>query len=114
MADLFDVVVARKLSGGGGGGGSSDFSMATVTIVNNLQSQENLNMPCIANAEGMDFIYSITPINSGTNTITVPLYKDGLIIIPLGAFQLLSAYSGDLTILDEALLIFGNCSLTLG
>lgn len=32
MADLFDVVVARKLSGGGGGGGSSDFSTAQVTI----------------------------------------------------------------------------------
>lgn len=31
MADLFDVVVARKLSGGGGG--SSDFSTATVTLV---------------------------------------------------------------------------------
>lgn len=32
MADLFDVVVARKLSGGGGGGGSSDFSTAQVTL----------------------------------------------------------------------------------
>lgn len=32
MADLFDIAVARKLSGGGGGG-SSDFSTATVTLV---------------------------------------------------------------------------------
>lgn len=30
MADLFDVVVARKLSGGGGGGG--DISKATVSV----------------------------------------------------------------------------------
>ena len=30
--DLFDVVIARKLSGGGGGG-SSDFSTASVTFV---------------------------------------------------------------------------------
>ena len=31
--DLFDLVVARKMSGGGGGGGgSSDFSTANVTI----------------------------------------------------------------------------------
>lgn len=36
MADLFDIAVARKLSGGGGGGGSSDFSTAQVTIVNNF------------------------------------------------------------------------------
>lgn len=35
MEDLFDVIVARKLSGGGGGGGSSDFSTATVTVVTN-------------------------------------------------------------------------------
>lgn len=116
-----DILSAEKMNAleqavasGGGGGSGGDFSTATVTIVNNLQSQENLNMPCIMNAEGMDFIHPITSINSGTNTITVPLYKDGLTIIPLGAFQLLSAYSGDLTIIGEALLIFGNCSLTLG
>lgn len=29
--DLFDVVIARKLSGGGGGGGSSDFTTAYIT-----------------------------------------------------------------------------------
>ena len=34
MADLFDIALARKLSGGGGGGGgSSDFSTAEVTLV---------------------------------------------------------------------------------
>ena len=33
--DLYDIAVARKLSGGsgGGGGGSSDFSTAQVTVV---------------------------------------------------------------------------------
>ena len=35
MADLFDIALARKLSGGGGGGGgSSDFSTAEVTLIN--------------------------------------------------------------------------------
>ena len=38
MADLFDIVVARKLSGGGGGG-SSDFSTAEVTVVNNTTNE---------------------------------------------------------------------------
>lgn len=33
MADLFDIALARKLSGGGGGG-SSDFSTAEVTLIN--------------------------------------------------------------------------------
>lgn len=32
MADLFDIAVAKKLSGGGGGGGG-DLSKATVTLV---------------------------------------------------------------------------------
>ena len=32
---LYDIAVARKLSGGGGGGGSSDFDKAIITAVNN-------------------------------------------------------------------------------
>lgn len=34
--DLFDIAIAKKLSGGGGGGGGgdSDFSTAQVTVVN--------------------------------------------------------------------------------
>lgn len=46
MADLFDIAVARKLSGGsGGGGGSSDFSTAQVTITS-------------TNAEALIYFYS--------------------------------------------------------
>ena len=38
--DLFDVILAKKMSGGsGGGGGSSDFSTAEVTIINNSSSE---------------------------------------------------------------------------
>lgn len=36
MADLFDIAVARKLSGGSGGG-SSDFSTAQVTLSANAE-----------------------------------------------------------------------------
>ena len=32
---LYDIVIAKKLSGGGGGGGSSDFNKVNVTIINN-------------------------------------------------------------------------------
>ena len=31
--NLYDIAIARKLSGGGGGGGSSDFSIANVSFV---------------------------------------------------------------------------------
>lgn len=33
--NLYDIAIARKLSGGGGGGGSSDFDKAIITVVNN-------------------------------------------------------------------------------
>lgn len=33
--DLYDIAIARKLSGGGGGGGSSDFSKAIVNVIGN-------------------------------------------------------------------------------
>lgn len=31
--NLYDIAIAKKLSGGGGGGGSSDFAVATVTVI---------------------------------------------------------------------------------
>lgn len=113
-----ETITAEKLNhmeqGIANGGGSSDFSTAEVTIINNLQSSENINMPCIVTSEGTSVISALTRINSGINTINVPLYKDGLVIVQTGAFELLSTFSGDVSLLDQALLIFGECSLALG
>lgn len=41
--NLYDIAVARKLSGGGGGGGSSDFSTATVTL--NIDTECEMTAP---------------------------------------------------------------------
>ena len=41
--NLYDIAIARKLSGNGGGGGSSDFSTAEVTIVNNSETAVYIN-----------------------------------------------------------------------
>ena len=74
MADLFDVVVARKLSGGGGG--SSDFSTATVTVTNNiLTNGVEINIP-IAFEDEPSFASAIAFIEpSQTITMSVILFK---------------------------------------
>ena len=57
MADLFDIVVARKLSGGGGGG-SSDFTEAKITI--NAVLPEGTAVTSIEAITG--FYYKDTPM----------------------------------------------------
>ena len=62
MADLFDVVVARKLSGGGGG--SSDFSTATVTIINNIPN----------------YVTTLFPVFYHVNNHEITDYQSGFVI----------------------------------
>ena len=60
--DLYDIAVARKLSGGGGGGGSSDFPTAYVTYV----------------ADGQSAFFNGSYYNEDTSEeYTVALFKDG-------------------------------------
>ena len=54
MADLYDIVVASKLSGGGGGGGSSDFSMSTVTVNVNENGIGTIIYPTIGDTVYLD------------------------------------------------------------
>lgn len=74
MADLFDVVVARKLSGGGGGG-SSDFSVAEVTFTAVGRYNDSVyGIPAIIGNKlttRIDF-----DLDDGESmTVEVPLYK---------------------------------------
>lgn len=104
MADLFDIVVARKLSGGGGG--SSDFSTANLTITK---------------AEGKTVVWKFPTIISDklvvdnyvqqelTETHPVALYK-GVLEIYAGE-GLYSIISGNVTEDDGLFTITGDCSL---
>lgn len=125
MADLFDVVVARKLSGGGGGGGSSDFSTAEITFVNDtggyLDEQYFDGAPGIDDGEewcGITGSLYMPSMNVDTSVqATIPLYKnsywtDKEHITPSG--KVISGTSGNITI-DEynSVHITGDCTITI-
>lgn len=86
MADLFDVVVARKLSGGGGGG-SSDFSIAKVTLIETATGLfDNVQFPAIEICDHVNppvecIMTSGTYGKAGTANVDVPLYKGNAIIV---------------------------------
>ena len=74
MADLFDIAVARKLSGGGGGGGSSDFSTATMTVnVSSGLSPVFLFAYIYDEMNDVEAYYG--NLTEGTHSFTIPLYK---------------------------------------
>lgn len=76
--DLYDVIVAKKLSGGGGGG-SSDFTTATVTVTTTAEESRILVAsiaeaapPFAPDARIRPFVY-VYPDEPAT--LTVALYK---------------------------------------
>lgn len=119
MADLFDVVVARKLSGGGGGG-SSDFSTAEVTFVNQTESFiYDFLMPCV---EGTDTEYVIPNAAgalvdldaSNTKTYTAILYK-GICSLsyPSNTSMTFSITGSAEKISDGVVSVTGDCTITI-
>lgn len=129
--DLFDVILAKKMTGGsGGGGGSGDFSTAEVTLINSEQSQyayEVLyaeNCPSVVDEQGEAYITS-SPYNEGSTNVgetiaifTVPLYKgccywSGMQIVPEN--WTVSAVTGGITYLEEynEFVITGTGTITL-
>lgn len=107
MADLFDIVVARKLSGGGGGGGSSDFSTAEVTLTFGGQwcgvagAFVNSNASLAGAPDG---------ISSG-DTATLILYKGRA---EIWSNDTVTSTSGDIEYDDVSghYFVTGNCSIT--
>ena len=117
MADLFDIVVAKKLAGSsGGGGGSSDFSMANVTVTNSTPAMEWIGViNPIAEADlhalGIDF-----EIIQGTNEFQCVLYK-GFGWIDMLTFSqqgLTITVSGNATYGGEGnITVTGDCTITI-
>lgn len=78
--NLFDVVVARKLAGGGGGGGGGgDFSIASVTINNNLGERRGVYGAFIGSRSGMSYVAPTASLID-SKTFDVAIYKDGSIL----------------------------------
>ena len=108
--DLFDIAVAKKLSGsGGGGGGSSDFSTAEVTITNTAEnSYIYLTYGAFVEDGELFMEYSVA---TGTSTATLVLYKGSQLIL-ISADSITST-TGDITgdIID-GFTITGDCTIT--
>ncbi len=104
MADLFDIVIARKLSGGGGGG-SSDFSTATVTATygHTIEGAFYANFPPEAPIEGAT-IYQ----NSMSDTLI--LYKGASLISIDDPVQSISGNIQDMG--GGRYVVTGDCTIT--
>ena len=109
--NLYDIAIARKLSGGGGGG-SSDFSTATITVVGNLPASFNGAFVVDDNETSWEG-RMLPPISP---TATVILYK-GRAIIEDGDGQIAQivippeetniVYDDD----EEYYIVTGNCTI---
>ena len=107
MADLFDVVVARKLSGGGGG--SSDFSTAQVTIINNEQSFV-LYFPNIFDNRVHGYLDSSDIDGSPVEAV---LYKGACHITYTSDDTLNISVTGNATISRREVIVTGDCTITI-
>lgn len=113
--NLYDIAIARKLSGGGGGGGS-DFSTATVTITNTLSGQikcrvaiaQEANPPFKPHA-GTQGVAPVLPGN--TSSFTAILYQGYCTLFAENANAL--SGTGNVTIMDTIAEITGDCTITI-
>ena len=112
MADLFDIVVARKLSDGGGG--SSDFSTATVTFVNNTAGNSLMGAAALLSDEEIICVYGQDGLdNSGSYTFV--LYKGLNVMGCNNSDQLTITTSGNVNYDTEAgfFTITGDGTITI-
>ena len=89
--DLYDIAVARKLSGGGGGGGSSDFKKVTVESM--------------AVSSSITFTLDITALEAYTDTQThyfqlseeqaqtIPYFSTETMFVELDKYEVQGSYS---------------------
>ena len=105
--DLYDIAIARKLSGGGGGGGSSDFSTATVTVVN---GNINANIPYLMNMGGLEGIFVMEQgYPEGTHEIA--LWHGAAIVYLRGSNQIVSGNVKDMG--EGMYLVTGDFSVSI-
>ena len=70
--NLYDIAIARKLSGGGGGGGSSDFTKAEVTIIPHPIYGSNIQLAPF-DPMNPDYTYAVFLGINGLSTEVLPL-----------------------------------------
>lgn len=103
--NLYDIAIARKLSGGGGGG-SSDFSTATVTFTNSAGAQ--FMLPCIIHMPGGES--SASSIDAAEGEVQAILYKGNAMGVILGGTV---TVTGSATYRAPVLTVTGDCTITI-
>lgn len=103
---------------GGGGGGSSDFSTAEVTITN-LTNDGAVEFPCIGAdyGDGMEAwdtmeIVVAEPDPDGM-TYSIPVFKDGTILVISGNPPYTIAVTGDITEDSGTVTVNGNGTISV-
>lgn len=98
------------------GGGASDFSTAEVTLlITSAQTDAVIIIPSVITSP-MDAISNnlYNPTTAGTQqVITVPLYKDSLIINGMWDSEVTVTTSGNAQVMDRSFLITGDCAITI-
>lgn len=114
--NLYDIAIARKLSGGGGGG-DSDFSTATVTLICNatnevvcgLATANEAMPPFVPQAETTSLF---TLVNGDEFTYTAVLYKGNCLFQTLNDATL-SGTGNVQDITPISAIITGDCTITI-
>lgn len=114
--DLYDVIVAKKLSGGGGGG-SSDFSTATVTLICTAANEVTCGLARVTEAMPpfvpQDTTESLLTLYDGDEfTYTAVLYKGKCHFTALNATAL-SGTGNVQDITQFGATITGDCTITV-
>ena len=105
--NLYDIAIARKLSGGGGGGG--DFSTATMTINGMIGG---LSGALIAPYDYFETDTSFFTVEEGDSAYTLILYK-GKAVIYLDAKGAIST-SGSIELIEDGMyFVTGDCTITI-
>ena len=111
MADLFDIIVARKLSGGGGGG-SSDFSTAILTVTRGEDIDGKMYIPNLEASPIGTSLFPFLPSAVGTNTYEIVVYSGGTVLIYDGTCTV--TVDGDIQAMGGGTyLITGDCTITM-
>lgn len=107
--DLFDVILAKKMTGGsGGGGGGGDFSTAEVTVNGDLSIYDCI-LPYCADVGAGDMLYC-APYPFANDTYAIALYKGQCAVVIEGV----ASVSGNITSMgNNYYLITGDCTITI-
>ncbi len=114
--DLFDIAVAKKLSGSGGGGGGGDLSTAEVTFDISTGNGVIIEGAVIVTEEGHEFItYGEYVVYNDTKVKCIMLNNAGFIdVLPTGISDV--TVTGDATVYhdgDYYVEVAGDCTIII-